>query len=66
MRIIEVHTCGECPYMFYSDGRGHCGEFVRCDKFSFLIYDSDGPESFDVNSGIHPECKLNEFNYKKM
>lgn len=59
-RIIRISTCGECPYIVHSDGRGYCDPFVRCDKFGIMLLDWDGPESFEYNDGIHPECRLEE------
>ena len=54
MKIIKVKTCFECPFMKYSDGGGIVDiEFYKCTKFNIMLKDWDGPENFDVRSGIH-------------
>ena len=60
IRIIEVKTCKKCPYIHEDDGGGHCASFDKCKKFNIMLHDWDGPEDFDIYSGIHPDCKLNK------
>lgn len=60
MKVIIVDKCGNCPCIEKNDGGGHCSAFIRCDKWNIMLYDWDGPENFDIESGIHPDCKLTD------
>ena len=57
-RCIIVKTCESCPYILHDDGGGHCSTFVKCTKFNIMLFDWDGPESFNYDDFIHPDCKL--------
>lgn len=58
MRAILVEKCAECPYVHEDDGGGHCSAFTKCEKFGIILHDWDGPEDFDIHSGIHKDCEL--------
>ena len=66
MKIIKVFTCFSCPNIDINDGGGHCAGFIQCLAFSIMLQDWDGPENFDVQSGIHPDCKLEEYEELQM
>ena len=57
MKMIRVATCGGCPYILDLD-EGYCDSFIKCRKFNIMLFDWDGPEDFDYQNGIHPDCKL--------
>ena len=61
MKCIKINTCKECPYCHHDDGGGHCSAFVNCAKFGIMLFDWGGPENFDINSGIHPDCRLDDY-----
>lgn len=58
MRIITIETCAKCPHVHENDGAGMCDPFTKCQKFGIMLFDWDGPEDFDIESGIHPDCEL--------
>jgi len=58
MKAIYVQKCSKCPFVLKNDGGGHCSAFTTCEKFHIMLHDWDGPEKFDIHSGIHPDCKL--------
>jgi len=59
VRIIEVASCRECPFREYCDGQRHCGAYHKCTKFGIMLRDEDAhTKDFDIDSGIHPECRL--------
>ena len=60
MKVIKFKTCKACPHCHENDGGGHCSSFTICEKFGIMLHDWDGPESFDIDSGIHPKCKLED------
>lgn len=60
LKIIKIKTCEECPHIKQDDGGGHCSSFIKCSKFDIMLYDWDGPESFDYKNKIHPDCELED------
>lgn len=58
LKCIIVDKCGNCPYVEKNDGKGHCSAFIKCSKYDIMLFDWDGPEDFDVEGGIHPDCRL--------
>jgi len=57
MRIIEVKSCGKCPYKREDNGGGFIEPFTICDKFGIMLIDDD--EWHDLKK-IHKDCKLKE------
>jgi len=57
-KCITITCCAMCPHHEYDNGGGHCEPFDKCKKFGIILRDSDGTEDFDINLGIHPDCKL--------
>jgi hypothetical protein len=62
MKVIKVKKCRGCPYIREDDGGGHCDGYLECTKYNIMLEDYDGyaEDDFDVDSGIHPKCKLED------
>ena len=61
MKIIKVETCYECPYCHRDNGGGHCNPFTVCTMFRINLYGQGVDDGkFDIKSGTHPDCKLED------
>ena len=62
MKMIKVEKCKLCPYIREDDGGGHCDGYIECIKYNIILVDFDGSgrKDFNIDSGIHPKCKLED------
>jgi hypothetical protein len=61
MKVIKVEKCRTCPHIREDNGGGHCDGYIECTKFNIMLIDFDGyGKDFNIDSGVHPKCKLGD------
>lgn len=62
MKKIIIENCDECPYCNVIDSGDGENYRAECDRFDFIIYDSEDFENceIDIVTEIHEKCELED------